>query len=104
MIDYKAVRIAGVDFGANGLNEVYQNLQSLYTTPEGTVPFDRGFGINTDFLDEPLPIAKGKIMMEYRQKTQEYEPRAIVDSVTFEANELSGYLTPKVVISIGDNT
>ncbi|WP_106494870.1 hypothetical protein [Lentibacillus sp. Marseille-P4043] len=101
MINYQSVEISGIDpFREQGGNEIYQNLRMLYTTAEGAVPFDRSFGINTDLLDEPLTIAKGRLMVEYRQKTKRFEPRVSVREVTFTADSLDGRLIPKVVIEV----
>ena len=43
MIDTSGVKII---FDAIGSDEILQNLRTLYTTPQGTVPFDRDFGID----------------------------------------------------------
>lgn len=103
MIDYQSVQITSLNLNALGNEEIYQNLKVLYTTPEGSVPFDRNFGINMDFLDKPLPIAQGRLMIEYREKTSRYEPRAMVQEVTFQGDPLNGTLKPKVVIEIDPN-
>ncbi|MGO4890283.1 hypothetical protein ACJ2A9_21250 [Anaerobacillus sp. MEB173] len=100
MIDYKAVNVEVINFSAIGIDEVYQNLKVLYTTPEGTVPFDREFGINTDFIDEPIPIAQGRLIVEYTDKTRRFEPRATVDEVFFHTDVNTGKLVPRVVIRI----
>lgn len=97
MIDYQDVSIQAINFNATGAEEVYENLRILYTTPEGSVPFDRSFGINTDFLDEPDVLARGKLIVEYTEKTKIFEPRVRVDQVTFDPTE-TGQLKPKVVI------
>lgn len=104
MIDYEAVIIENIDFAAQGNEEINQNLKTLYTTIEGTVPFDRKFGVNIDFIDSPIPIAQGKMIVEYTEKTRRYEPRARVEEVNFEANPLTGKLIPKVVIQLVSGT
>lgn len=102
MIDYQSVEIEQVDFGAQGQVEIFQNLKILFTTIEGTVPFDSTFGIKIDFLDEPLPISQAKLIAEYTMKTRKFEPRASVKEVNFEVNQTTGELKPRVVISIVD--
>lgn len=97
MIDYTLVNI---DFGAEGNTEIYQNLKTLYTTPAGTVPFDRDFGINIELLDAPIPLAQGRLIVEYTEKTEKYESRASVKEVNFEVNPKNGKIFPKVVIEI----
>lgn len=103
MIDYSLVQIGGIDFAAEGNAEIYQNLKILYTTPVGTVPYDRNFGINTEYLDAPLPLAQGRLIVEYTEKTKVYEPRATVKEVNFEMDSENGKLIPKVVIDSGPN-
>lgn len=105
MIDLQAVKIGNyenikLDFGITGRNEVLQNLSVLYTTPVGTVPFDREFGVDTEIVDLPIDLAKGRLIVEYTEKTRKYEPRATVLEVTFETDPQKGVLIPKVVINI----
>jgi len=102
MIDLKGVNIENIDLSAQGYEEIYQNLKILYTTPAGTVPFDREFGINYDILDNPTPIAQGRLIVEYIEKTKRYEPRVSVNEVHFELNK-EGTLVPRVVIEIDTN-
>lgn len=104
MIDYQAVTIENINFMAQGDQEVYENLKILYTTPERTVPFARGFGINTDFLDQPIPIAQSRLIVEYTEKTRRFEPRANVQEVLFNTDVETGRIIPKVVINIGSET
>ncbi|QKS70263.1 hypothetical protein FLK61_26240 [Paenalkalicoccus suaedae] len=98
MIDYDNVTIE-VNFGANGSDEVIQNLHMLFTTPIGTVPLDREFGIDTSFLDQPINVAQALLRAEYANKTEIYEPRAFVTEVQFES-DIKGNLIPKVVIDV----
>lgn len=105
MIAFKKVIIVGADslfikFDAQGVEEIYQNLMIIYTTPIGTVPYDREFGIDISFLDQPIHIARGMITMEYTEKTLRYEPRAAVSEVHFDQDELNGELVPRVVIEL----
>lgn len=100
MIDYQSVTIQGLDFSAQGSREVFQNLKTLYTTAEESVPFDREFGINTDFLDAPITIARGRLTQQYIEKTRKYEPRAEVVEVHFDKSDAQEKLKPRVVINI----
>lgn len=98
MIDFQSIQI--VDFGATGDAATVQNLQTLYTTIQGTVPLDREFGLDVKILDLPLAIAKGKLIVEYTQKTRRYYPNVSVQQVIFEGDPQHGTLKPKVVIRI----
>ncbi|SHM81929.1 hypothetical protein SAMN02746066_03416 [Anaerosporobacter mobilis DSM 15930] len=78
-------------------DEIIQGLTTLYTTPEGTIPLDREFGINQDFIGYPTELAKNMYALEIINKTEIYEPRVEVD-VSFEDSE-DGMITPVIKIS-----
>lgn len=88
-----------INFAAAGTDEVIQNVKTILTTPMGTVPFDRDFGIDWSLLDLPIRESRAKLTVEYVEKIKKYEPRASVNSISFTANG-SGQLIPKVVINI----
>jgi phage baseplate assembly protein W len=88
-----------INFAAAGADEVIQNVKTIITTPAGTVPFDRDFGIDWSILDLPIQDAKARLTVEYIEKIKKYEPRASIKSVSFVVNE-QGQLIPKVVIDI----
>lgn len=89
-----------IDFSAGGNSEILQNIQVILTTPAGTVPFDRDFGIDMSVLDSPIGVAKAKLTVEYIKKIKKYEPRAEVKKVSFTHDAISGFLVPKVVIGL----
>lgn len=91
-----------IDFSASGNSEILQNIQVILTTPAGTVPFDRDFGIDMNILDAPIGVAKAKLTVEYIKKIKKYEPRADVKKISFTTDATSGSLIPKVVIGLGD--
>lgn len=78
-------------------DEIIQGLTTLYTTPEGTIPLDREFGLNQDFIGYPTELAKNMYALEVINKTEIYEPRVEVD-VSFEDSE-DGKITPVIKIS-----
>lgn len=77
-------------------NEIIRNLNVIYSTPKGSVAFDRNFGIDLSILDLPINIAKAKLVAEYIKITKKYENRVKVKEVLF--TYLDGNLIPKVVI------
>jgi len=88
-----------INFAATGADEVIQNVKTIITTPAGTVPFDRNFGIDWSLLDLPIREARAKLTVEYIEKIKKYESRASVKNISFEANG-QGQLMPRVVIDI----
>lgn len=100
IIDPQSVQIGlDVDFFAEGYNEIIQNVNVILSTPKGTVPFDRDFGVNIEFVDLPLERAKQRITVEYIAAVKKYEPRVKVKQVIFSHVGTSGKLIPKVVLS-----
>lgn len=99
MIDLHGIQI--FDIGLTSNQEAIRNLKVIYTTPQGTVPFDRAFGIDISILDEPLNIAKGKLTVEFINKAKQYEPRVKVKEVLFVIDSENGNIIPKVVIEGG---
>ena len=86
--------------------EVIQNVRTILTTRLGTVPLHRDFGLTWEHIDKPLPVAKSLIHGEIIDAINEFEPRARVEAVEFEADTLDameGILRPRVIISFGDD-
>lgn len=81
--------------------DVLRCLNTLYSTPVGTVALDREFGLDWTVLDLPLEIAKGRLTIDIIEKTRKYEPRVDVVKVLFSATELQaidGTLMGEVVL------
>lgn len=99
MIDLQNVQISNI--GASGNDEIIRNLNVIYTTPKGSLPFDRNFGVDISILDEPIDIAKAKLTVEIISQTQKYEERASIKEISFDIDTSNGKITPKVVVDIG---
>ena len=85
---------------SNDVNqEILKCLKVLYTTPVGTVAFDRDFGVDLSILDLPIIQAKAKLTIEYVNKTKKYEPRAAVTAVSFVYDAANGVIKPEVIIN-----
>ena len=102
-----------VSAGMSGINfspqspeaEVIQNVRCILSTRKGSVPFDRAFGVSWDMLDRPLPVAKAMMIAAVVEAVQEYEPRAEVRGVKFNADggaAMEGVLDPVVTIEINE--
>jgi phage baseplate assembly protein W len=87
------------------VEEVLQNVAMIISTPQFTVPLDRGFGLPQRFLDKPLPVAKAILVAEVLDAIEEYEPRAEIENITFveeEQEAKAGKLIPRVEVNIID--
>ena len=105
-IDVSA-RLDGIDFAPKDiLTEIIQNVRTIISTTQFSVPLDRRFGIDGTVIDLPLPVAMARISAEVVRAITEYEPRCRVVSVDFESTEATeaeeGHLLPKVLIAIKD--
>lgn len=101
MIDVNSVEIEyDINFNASDIEEIIQNIKTIITTPKGTVPFDRNFGIDFTILDKPIHIVKGLLIAEYAGQIRLYEPRAAIKEVIYDHDGINGALRPKVVIEL----
>lgn len=83
------------------VNSVLQNIAVILSTPMGTVPLYREFGLDWSFLDKPMPIAKVLMVAPVREAIQRWEPRATVLNVfAREDPSRPGLLIPTVEVEI----
>ena len=75
-----------------------RQLALLLSTREGSMPLDREFGINMDFLDRPPEIAKSLYTAEVAKKVSMFIPSVRVREVKWSQDK-DGKLTHKVVIT-----
>ena len=61
-------------FANDAMAELDRKLALLYSTREGTMPLDREFGINMDFVDMPPEVAKSLYTAEITKKTAQFIP------------------------------
>lgn len=90
-----------IDFAPDSvLKEINQNLRTILTTPRGSVPLDRDFGIDMSVIDLPIPLYKAKLTADIYDTIPKYEPRVKVVDVTYEHDVLSGRSKPIVKVAI----
>jgi phage baseplate assembly protein W len=94
---------ANITYGLTGVSEVMQNVRTILTTPRGTVPLDRDFGISVDFLDSPINITRAKAEQEIFLQLKKYEPRAILKQIIWESDVISGQISPSVRVGVNLN-
>lgn len=83
------------------VSSVLQNIAVILSTPKGSVPQYREFGLSTVFLDKPIPLAKMMMRAEVREAIERWEPRAQFVSMTFEERITQpGTLWPTVEVEI----
>lgn len=95
--------LTDIDFNPSSeVAEIVQNVQTIISTIKGTVPLDRDFGIESDFIDNPTPMAQMQLRVSIIDAISKYEPRAIVKSIEYQqdSNALESILKPIVTIEI----
>ena len=85
----------------NIYEEIAQNVRTIISTPRYSVPLDRRFGVDADFLDKPTPKAITQIKTEIFQAVRRYEPRCKVKKIEFDG-DYDGKLNMKVRIAINE--
>jgi len=85
-----------VNFAPSVLDEIVQNLRTIITTVQGSVPLDRGFGVDYADLDVAIPVAQARLTARIVEAIREYEPRVEVTAVTYAADHQTGQLMPTV--------
>lgn len=61
--------------------EVTATIQMIITTPVGSIPLFRNFGIDMSTLGYPPAVAKEMLSQELIEKIELFEPRIIVETV-----------------------
>lgn len=84
---------------AGEIEEISQNICMILSTVKGEAPFARGFGVDASAQDEPDLVAQARFTGAAIEAIAEYEPRAVVNSITFEqttAERAAGRFIPVV--------
>ncbi|MEG2419973.1 MAG: hypothetical protein RSB55_00380 [Oscillospiraceae bacterium] len=85
-------------FATDAMAELDRSLSLLLSTRAGTMPLDREFGINMDFLDMPPETAKSLYTAEVAQKVAQFLPTVRVQEVQWSSGD-AGQIKSKVVIT-----
>lgn len=87
-------------FPTSVIDEIYQNVQTIVSTPVYSVPLNRPFGADAVMLDLPLPVSQAKLAAKLVQAVEKFEPRVSVVKVTFTGDAEAGKLIPSVTFRI----
>lgn len=84
---------------SNAAQDTIDRIQRLFSTPAGTVPWDRNWGISTAVLDNPPAAVQGALLVEYIKKLKMYFPTLKISSISFSYSDNGSKVIPKVVIA-----
>jgi len=76
---------------------IYRQLSVLYGTRAGEQALDRNFGIEWNFLSQPIEVAKAMLSAEIITKTNKYVPAVTISNIDFTADN-NGNLAPTVSV------
>jgi len=83
----------------NAAQDTINRVQRLFSTPAGTIPWDRSFGIDPSVLDNPPRAVEGALLVEYIKKLKMYFPALKISGITFSYSDNGSKVIPKVVIT-----
>lgn len=95
---------APIVIGADGMEEIAQNVRMIVLTMAGSVPLHRAFAHTPDFLDAPSPLEAARLIGRLTTAIETYEPRVKVERISLErrddASAALGTLTPRITFSL----
>ena len=69
------------------LEEIIQNVRTILSTPKGTVPLMRDFGVSWQIVDTLTPELEMKIKEEIYLQVEKWEKRAKVKSISLKEED-----------------
>jgi hypothetical protein len=84
---------------SNVAQDTINRVNRLFSTPAGSIPWDRSFGISTAVLDNTPSAVQGALLVEYIKKLKLYFPTLKISSISFSYSDNGSMIVPKVVIA-----
>ncbi|MGN1130099.1 MAG: hypothetical protein ACI4Q8_02015 [Ruminococcus sp.] len=82
-------------------DDTLNRINLLLSTPKGTMPNDRDYGIDVSFLDQPINLSESLFVIEASYALEKYEKTITVDAVDFSIEDTTGEVT--ATITLADN-
>ena len=89
-----------INWKAVGTGQIRNCVLALLKTRLGEIPFNRGVGIDTDYIDTPMKDAMGAITNDVMEIIDVFEPRAKVKDIVVEMVNDNGDMEIKVVAEL----
>lgn len=87
-----------LEYSGGGARSLDRQLALLLSTREGSIPLDREFGLDLNFVDRPTAAVKALYTAEVTKKVAKFIPAVRVLEVVWTGTA-EGQLKPKVVIA-----
>lgn len=98
----ESVVVIADDANTTFLNFSRESLEVLISTPEGTAPLDRNFGLNQSFLSLPPDTAKTLFAQELITKVEMYIPEISITEIDITVDS-DGILRPVITVCKNDD-
>lgn len=85
-------------FSGDAMAELDRSLSLLLSTREGSMPLDRAFGVDMDYVDLPPETVKSLYTAEITKKVAQFIQSVRVQEVRWSYGD-AGELKPRVVIT-----
>lgn len=96
MYQLDAIKPQAISFApSNLLEEVTQNLMTIFTTKVNTVPYMRDFGLPDSIIDLPMDQVQMILRLYYLKQVKQYEPRVKITNIKWNFT-LDGVLKPLI--------
>lgn len=79
------------------LEDIAGNLTNLFSAREGSIPLNRGFGLDWGILSSPTPACESSFTIDVVAKVDQFEPRVSVSEVEYDYDG-NGKVVPTVHI------
>jgi len=86
-----------LEYVGGGVRELDRQIALLLSTREGSIPLDREFGLDLDFVDRPAAVVKSLYTAEVTKKVARFIPSVRVREVQWTGTP-EGKLQPRVVV------
>lgn len=83
---------------ANEHQAIIQNIAIILDSIQNSCPMFRGLGLPGELYGRPLPAVENILVGYIYDQIEENEPRANIQEVTFEHDDLKGTLIPIIYI------
>lgn len=98
----ESVVVIADDANTTFLNFARESLEVLISTPEGTAPLARNFGLNQSFLSLPPDTAKTLFAQELITKVELYIPEISINEIDITVDS-DGILRPVITVCKNDD-
>lgn len=89
---------------SNDIEKIRRSAETLFSIRVGTLPMDRSFGLEQDFVGMPMPVAQNLFALEATEKVEKYIPEATIVDIGWDFDETEGKMYPEVILGPSGNS